>query len=281
MVGVSVRHRHYTEFAYRPAVDALAGSPANLGDVRMEKVTGRLTLRYDAAARAVLASWGSNGLGFTYINANIAIGAEHLEVAQAFNGPRQGGTEINQVVPVPEVVPTGAAAQHFYALSFAFDATVTDGTGELSLTHSLHVGGGSTGNLDISYLAPPRNFALDMPRRTFAWSSLPEATIYAVSVRDPQNRVVWLGIRGAGQNSISMPFALPPGVYFAWVHADETSRPASWVSGQERAAPPNPALLRDSPRTALRAWRPALHNTSFPSNMVRNSFSRTIVFVVR
>jgi len=255
----------FTQFTVRPAVDVLAGQITDLGTLQLSRVNQQVKLQYDAAAQALLASWGPNGLGFTFVKARLSPGAQDLELARAFNGPYQGTIVAEQSVPVPGIV-TGSA-QALYALSYAFDATVTDGTGELSITQSPP----GFSQLLVSLLTPPRNFMWDGSRR-FTWTTLPDATLYEVNVRDDQNLPVWIGVRGAGQNWAMLPFALARGRYFAYVVASDAETPATRV-----------ARIWSASRK-LSGYR-GLHTGGVRSlanspTGVRESFSRTILLSI-
>ncbi len=263
----------FTQYSFQPAVDVLVGQPADLGTVRMSAVDGQLVVQYDAAAREVLASWGPNGLGFTYLLARVSVAAEDLEVARAFNGPYQGQLQTDQTVPVPQVAV--GPSQYLHAVSFAFDATVLDNTGELAVTWARS----GDGRVVLSYLSPPRNFQWEAQARRFTWATSLEATLYEVNLRDPDNLPVWLGLRGAGQNAATVPFALPAGRYFAYVYANDAETPATRGSRVGRTVWRLSGRAGRVGRNSGAPLRPS-HVTAFQSGQerLRESFSRTLVF---
>ncbi len=256
----------FTQFTFRPAVDVLAGQVTDLGTLQLSRVDQQVNLLYDATAQALLASWGPNGLGFTFVKARLSPGAQDLELARAFNGPYQGGIRAEQSVPVPRVVV--GSAQALYALSYAFDATVTDGTGELSVTQTPS----GSSQLLISFIAPPRNFAWDGSRR-FTWTTLLNATLYEVNVRDDQNLPVWIGVRGAGQNEAALPFTLARGRYFAYVAASDSETPAARATRIW-------STFRKLPGSRRSPYTGGVRALADGSGGVRHSFSRTILLSV-
>lgn len=152
---------HYTAYAYLPAVDVLQSASTDVGTLTVQPVEAELAVRYDASAREVLAGWGPNGLGFTYLLSKPSVAGDRLEFGRAFTGPYRGGIATEQRVPAPRPLASGAPGTLVAACSFAFDATVTDGSGELSITEV--VASGLPPSVTLSYLAPPRNFSRGRP----------------------------------------------------------------------------------------------------------------------
>ncbi len=261
---------HYTSYAFVPAVDLLAGGTVDLGTVTVQPVDAEVTVRYDAAAREVLAGWGPNGLGFTYLLAAPSVSAGPVEVGRVFTGPYRGGIATEQRVPAPAPLASGRQGTWLLARSFAFDATVTDNTGELSVTEAL--ASGQPPAVIVSYLAPPRNFSWQASSRTFAWTSLLAAGGYEVYVHDADNRLVWVGVRGRLQNSVAVPFQLQRGGYYAYVRAADSEAPAAWLAGQ-LASPRRPAFTASRFRRA--SVRPMQAEV-----VQRESYSRTLVLTI-
>ena len=261
---------HYTAYAYLPAVDVLQSAPTDVGTLTVQPVDAELVVRYDASAREVLASWGPHGLGFTYLLAKPSVAGDRLEFARAFTGPYRGGIATEQRVPAPGPLTSGAPGTVVAACSFAFDATVTDGTGELSFTEV--VASGLPPSVTVSYLAPPRNFAWQAASRTFTWSTLLGAAGYEVFVHDAQNRLVWVGVRGALQNTAPVPFTPARGGYYAYVRATDGDAPTAWLAGQSAVwVKPVAAGHDPCPEDAGQGSSPGLR---------RSSYSRTLVFNV-
>ena len=261
---------HYTAYAYLPAVDVLQSASTDVGTLTVQPVEAELAVRYDASAREVLAGWGPNGLGFTYLLSKPSVAGDRLEFGRAFTGPYRGGIATEQRVPAPRPLASGAPGSLVAACSFAFDATVTDGSGELSITEV--VASGLPPSVTLSYLAPPRNFAWQAASRTFTWSTLLGAGGYEVFVHDAQNRVVWVGVRGALRNSASLPFALARGGYYAYVRATDGDGPTGWLAGQ--------TAVRLRPRAASQDACPEDAGQGSAPWLRRSSYSRTLVFTV-
>lgn len=261
---------HYTAYAYLPSVDVLAGSTADVGTLTLRPVEAELRVLYDTAAREVLAGWGPDGIGFTYLLSQPSVAADRVEFGRAFTGPYRGGIATEQRVPAPQPLVSGAVGTFVLARSYAFDATVTDGTGELSFTEV--AASGSPPSVTVTYLAPARNFAWTAHSRTFTWASLLLAGGYELWLHDAENRVVWVGVRGSLQNSVTVPFALARGGYYAYVKATDLDAPAAWLSGQA-AAPRRPLAPVSSARRLSAAANP-------PTGLRRESYSRTVVFTV-
>ena len=232
---------HYTAYAYRPAVDVLLGRTADAGTLTVWAPDTEVRVAYDPAAREVLASWGPNGLGFTYLVSRPSVTADCLEFGRAFTGPFRGGIATEQRVPAPLPLASGAVGTLVLARSFAFDATVTDNTGELSYTEVAATGLPPV--VTLSYLAPPRNFAWNAATRTFSWSSLLGAAGYEVYLHDAENRLVWVGVRGALQNSVALPFAPARGGYYAYVEGHGPGRPEG-LAGRPGGRQPAACALR-------------------------------------
>jgi hypothetical protein len=95
---------------------------------------------------------------------------------------------------------------------------------------------------------------------------------YEVFVHDAQNRVVWVGVRGALQNSASLPFALARGGYYAYVRATDGDGPTGWLAGQ--------TAVRLRPRAASQDACPEDAGQGSAPWLRRSSYSRTLVFTV-
>ncbi|MDR7400284.1 MAG: hypothetical protein QN144_13390 [Armatimonadota bacterium] len=260
---------HYTAYAYLPAVDVLAGHTADVGTLTVRAPDTQVRVTYDPAAREVLAGWGPNGLGFTYVLSRPSVTADCLEFGRAFTGPFRGGIATEQQVPAPLPLASGAPGTLVLARSFAFDASVTDNTGELSYTEVTATG--MPPALTVSYLAPPRNFAWNAASRTFTWSSLLGAGGYEVYLHDPGNRLVWVGVRGALQNSVALPFTPARGGYYAYVKATDLDAPRGWLAGQVAAG-------RKPAPSGVRA--PVCPSQNSTGGLRRESYSRTLVVTV-
>lgn len=254
----------FTAYAYLPAVTVLAGGNADVGTLVVRPPEAEVRVLYDASARQVLAGWGPNGLGFTFLLSRPSVASDPLEFGRVFTGPYRGGIATEQRVPAPLPLASGAVGTLVLVRSFAFDATVTDGTGELSVADA--VASGAPPSVTVSYLAPARNFTWNGSSRTFSWASLLEAGGYEVWLHDSENRVVWVGVRGALQNSVTVPFQPARGGFYAYVKATGLEAPAAWLAGQ--AASPRPRTPRPVP-----FQEPA-------GPLRRESYSRTLVISV-
>jgi len=256
----------YRQYAVAPS--APAGSAWVL---RMAPVTGEAVVLYDTAARDVLRGLGTNGVSVVYVSARPAGPFADLELARAYTGPLVGTLAVRQAVPVPaELVRPSGAFAGLVGLGYAYDASVLDGTGELSVTLAPAV----DGLVSMSYLRAPGRFAWEAGRGRFSWEPVAGATVYEVHLRDREGLPVWVGVRGGGASEA----AVPPGVWvsggYAYVYATDSATPADRVRGAlmaARAKSAGPATLTGRlVRTSLAP------STALPPGPVRESFSRTI-----
>lgn len=257
----------FREYALVPSVASGQDGGTAVGEVRMRQVDRSLLVQYDQDARDVLRSLGRDGLSFVYVVADAGPGLDSLEVAQAHTGPAVGTLALYQVVPVPALLDTGSPFRGISGLGYAYDASVTDGTGELSVTRSPLVGG----VIGVSYLAAPGRPWWDGARSSFSWQAVPQATAYEVNLRDRQGRLVWAGVRGRGGGEARLPFRLVGPGSFVYVYATDSRGPETWVLDGGSGGP---ATLRKAGRTSAGSRaRVALEDVSRP---VRESFSRTV-----
>ncbi|MCS7174046.1 MAG: hypothetical protein N0A24_11915 [Armatimonadetes bacterium] len=264
--------RFFREYALLPSVSLPADRSAEVGTVRMVPVTTSLLLLYDPSARDVLRALGRNGFSFVYLLARPPGELDDLELAQAYTGPFIGQLAVQQEVPVPPVLGAGSPFVDVFALGYAYDATIRDGTGEVSITRSPF----RDGSILVSYLPAPGSPSWDGGTSSFRWTPVPGAGVHEVNLRDSAGRPVWVGVRGGNANSARLPFPLLRPGSFVYVYANDAEQPADWVLG--RTGPVGstagvrllraPLLLRMQPSAAL-AREPI-------PRMIRESYSRTV-----
>ncbi len=259
--------RFFWEYVLLPSVTLPPEGSADLGTVRMVPVTGSVLLFYDAAARDVLRALDRNGVSLALVLARPAGELEDLELARAYTGPLVGTLAVRQEVPVPSVLSSGAF-RGVFAVGYAFDASVRDGTGELSVTHSPLVGS----FIQVSYLAAPGPPSWDSLGASFRWSRVTGATVYEVNLRDSAGRPVWVGVRSGEADTAPMPSGVAGRGALVYVYANDVERPASWVLGRTGQAVT--AQVRMSP-ARLPAPTLAVRRQSV-TRTVRESFSRTV-----
>lgn len=284
----------YSQYVFYPKVDALSSGPTDLGPVVMGPTAGLLPVTYDNSTATLANGYGSGGLVYTFVQMYVSITSDPLELAEAANGPFvYGSTLPAQSVPVPQI-PETAESRYFLGRSFALDANAPP-TAEIALTTAFRVAGSP---LRIGHLTPARSLqAGSGPRRTFAWTPGPGATVQVVVVQDASELEVWRGILRGDAATAAMPFDLSPGSYGVFVYSNDLDRPADWVTGQpsvgrragleglRRARPamvPRQALVTSLRplRMALRQVRPLLGKTPFANNMVREALSSLRPFSV-
>lgn len=272
------RVAHYTQFAYLPAVDALASGPAVLGDVRMGPVTSSLWLAYDPSAAALVNGYGPGGLSYAFVQVYVSIASAPLEVAEAVAGPAVGGGMGGQSVPVPQV-PESQSTYPF-ATALAFDLN-SPATAEFALTTAFRVTGQP---LRVGYLTPPRSVHTGSgTRRTLTWSAPAGATLQYAAVTDRSLVPWWEGLLPGSATSAALPVDLAGGSYYAFVYANDSVRPEDVVSGAVRLSPRRPADWRRlGQRRPLRERLvlPGLDRTPFAGNMVREAYSELVDFSV-
>lgn len=263
---------HYTQFAYRPAVDVLSTGGADLGEVRMGPVTSALPLLYEPSATALVNGYGPGGLSYTFVQMYVSIASEPLELAEAAAGPAVAGGMAGQAVPVPSI-PEGQST-YLFATALAFDVNAPP-TAEFALTTSYRVAGGP---LRVGYLVPPRSVHTGSgTRRTVTWNPPAGATLQYAAVTDLSLVPVWEGVLGGAASSAALPVDLQPGSYYAFVWATDGFSLEEVVLGARRHSVRHPRDWRrpGSRRPALGGLgaRPALDRTPFPGNMLRESYS--------
>ncbi len=259
--------RFFAEYVLLPSVSLAPEGSVDLGTIRMTPVTESVLLLYDSEARDVLRALGRNGVSFVYVLARPAGELDDLELAQAYTGPLVGQLAVRQEVPVPSVLSAPGAFQGLFALGYAYDAAIRDGTGELSITHSPL----RDGVLSVSYLAAPGSPSWDPRTASFRWSRVQGAGVYEVNLRDVQGRPLWIGVRSGEADTARLPFGLAGPGTFVYVYANDVERPASWVTG--RTGPAVTQFLRSPIRVTARSL--ALQREPV-FRMVRESFSRTV-----
>ncbi len=269
---------HYTQFAYRPAVDVLSTGGADLGEVRMGPVTSALLLLYEPSATALVNGYGPGGLSYTFVQVYVSIASEPLELAEAAAGPAVAGGMAGQAVPVPSIPESQST--YLFATALAFDVS-SPPTAEFALTTSYRVAGGP---LRVGYLVPPRSVHTGSGiRRTVTWNPPGGATLQYAAVTDLSLVPVWEGVLGGAASSAALPVDLRPGSYYAFVWATDGFSLEEVVSGARRHSVRYPGDWRRprSRRPLLdRVGRPALDRTPFPGNMVRESYSDLVSFTV-
>ncbi|MDR5709699.1 MAG: hypothetical protein QN140_07735 [Armatimonadota bacterium] len=262
----------FREYALLPSVSLPPEGSTEVGTVRMTPVANSLLLLYDTAARDVLRALGRNGFSFVYVLARPSGELDDLELAQAYTGPFIGQLAVQQEVPTPPVLGAGSPFVGVFALGYAYDATIRDGTGEVSITRSPF----QDGSIRISYLPAPGAPRWDSNSASFRWTPVPGAGSYEVNLRDSAGRPVWVGVRGAGGGEARLPFPLVRSGSFVYVYASDAERPADWVLG--RTGPVGSAVLARALRvpTPLRV-KPSAALTREPiPRMIRESYSRTV-----
>lgn len=249
----------YTEYAVLPAVSARGQGFEELGQVRMRPVDSLALLDYDTRARDVLRFLGRSGLSLAVVLASPASPGEELELARAVTGPAVGQLAVRQQVPVPDLWAS-PAFRGLWVLGYAYDASVRDGTGEVSVVRAPL----SARHATVSYLRAP-----GPPQRDpegFSWMATETAAVYEVSVRDRASRPLWVGVVPGTQTSARLPSGLPEGAYLAYVSARDWGGTEEWVLG----GPQVPGAV------AARAGLPAVRRSAVPTRTLREAFSRTV-----
>ncbi|MDR7416103.1 MAG: hypothetical protein QN200_06505 [Armatimonadota bacterium] len=262
----------FREYALIPSVSLPPDGSAEAGTVRLAPVTASLLLLYDTAARDVLRALGRNGFSFVYVLARPQGELDDLELAQAYTGPFIGQLAVQQEVPVPPVLGATSPFVGVFALGYAYDATVQDGTGEVSVTRSPF----RDGSILVSYLQAPGAPAWDAGTSSFRWTPAPGAGAHEVNLRDSAGRPVWVGVRGGDGGTARLPFSLLRPGSFVYVYATDSERPAGWVLGRTGS------VVGISPARTLRAPIPlrvrpsaVLAREPIPRT-IRESYSRTV-----
>jgi hypothetical protein len=253
---------YFREYAVVPAV--ASGSALVL---RMAPVSGEALVLYDTAARDVLRGLGLNGVSVVYVSARPSGPFDDLELARAYTGPLVGTLAVRQTVPVPaELLRPFGPFQGLVGVGYAYDASVRDGTGEVSVTLAPAV----DGVVSMSYLKAAGGFAWEPGARRFRWQPVDGATLYEVHVRDAQGLPVWVGVRGGGGSEAAVPSGVAVGG-FAYVYATDSDTPAGRVRGGSAAAAakslasgPAPAAVRRSAAMPLGPRRESFSRTIFP-----------------
>lgn len=272
------RVAHYTQFFYRPAVDALSTGPASLGDVRMSPVTTPLPLLYDSTAAGLVNGYGPGGLSYAFVSMYTSIASQPLELAEAAAGPAAGGGLAGQAVPVPSIPESQST--YFYATAYAFDLNAPV-TAEFAVTTAFRVAGRP---LRVGYLTPPRLVRTGSgARRLLTWSPPDGATLQYAAVTDASLVPWWEAVLPGGVGSAAVAVDLQPGAYYAFVYATDAVRPEEVVSRAVRWAVRRPAGWRTPGRRRPvrdRLVGPDLDRTPFAGNMVREAYSDLVNFSV-
>lgn len=267
---------HYTQFAYRPAVDVLRSGPTGLGDVVMRPVVASLPLLYDPSAVALVNGYGAGGLSYTFVQMYTSIASVPLELAEAAAGPVVGGGLTGQPVPVPDIPESQST--YFFATAFAFDLNAPV-TAEFAWTTAFRVSGQP---LRVGYLTPPRSVQTGSgTRRTLSWVPPAGATLQYAAVTDTALVPWWEAVLPGGASSAALPVGLQPGAYYAFVYATDALRPEEAVSRAVRLPRRSSDWRTPGERRPLRRgpWT-ALDRTPFAGNMVREAYSDLVSFSV-
>ncbi|GBD29362.1 hypothetical protein HRbin32_00450 [bacterium HR32] len=267
---------HYTQFAYRPAVDVLRSGPTPLGDVVMRPVAASLPLLYDPSALALVNGYGAGGLSYAFVQMYTSIASQPLELAEVAAGPAVGGGLSGQPAPVPEIPESQST--YFFATAFAFDLSAPV-TAEFALTTAFRVSGQP---LRVGYLTPPRSLQTGSgSRRTLSWVTPAGATLQYAAITDTALVPWWEAVLPGGTGSAAVPVDLQPGPYYAFVYATDALRPEEVVSGAVRLPRRSLGWRKPGERRPLRRgpWT-NLDRTPFAGNMVREAYSDLVSFSV-
>lgn len=267
---------HYTQFAYRPAVDVLRSGPTSLGNVVMAPALTALPVLYDPSAVALVNGYGAGGISYAFVQMYTSIASQPLELAEVAAGPVVGGGLSGQSVPVPGIPESQST--YFFATAFAFDLNAPV-TAEFALTTTFRVAGQP---LRVGYLTPPRSVQTGTgSRRTLSWVPPVGATLQYAAVTDTALVPWWEAVLPGGASSAAAPVDLQAGSYYAYVYATDALRPEEAVTGTVRLPWRTADWRRPGERRPLRRgpWT-SLDRTPFAGNMVREAYSDLVSFSV-
>lgn len=262
----------FREYALIPSVSLPAEGSVDVGTIQLAPVTESLLLTYDAATRDVLRALGRNGFSFVYVLARPPGELDDLELAQAYTGPFTGQLAVQQEVPVPPVLGGTSPFVGVFALGYAYDATIRDGTGEVSVTRSPF----RDGSILVSYLRAPGPPAWDAQTSSFRWTPAPGAGVHEVNLRDSAGRPVWVGVRGGSGGAARLPFPLLRLASFVYVYANDSERPAEWVLGRTGSVTGFAATRTLRAPIPLRVRPSAALAREMVPRTIRESYSSTV-----